>query len=179
MGPRLFKAPAFEALIDSIWMQSLATAVWSKEVARSLRRNVELGFICGLLHQIGKPVVLQAIQEIDSLNVDLHADWQIVQLLDLHSKQAGLCVVERWKLPELVGETISWIDDYQSAPTVQDLVTLIAAARQLSEITLGDASDEVVFKLDSLTDLNLYQDDIAELMVRKDSILASVEEMAL
>ena len=180
MGPRLFKAPAFAPLIDSIWQQSLATAVWAKEIARSLRRNVELGFLCGLLHQIGKPVVLQAIQEINWRDVASHSDVQITRLLEMHSMTAGLCVVENWKLPELVGETIAWLDDYQSAPTAQELVTLIAAAHQLAEITLSDDSDDAaILELGILTELNMYSDDVEALLERKESVLASVGAMAL
>ena len=37
---------------------------FAKEIARMRRANVESAFLCGLLHDIGKPVILQALADL-------------------------------------------------------------------------------------------------------------------
>jgi len=37
---------------------------FAKELARQKRRNVETMFLCGLLHSIGRPLVLRLIGEV-------------------------------------------------------------------------------------------------------------------
>ncbi len=181
MGPKLFKAPGYAHRIDELWQESLATAVWAKEISRSLRRNVEVAFLCGLLHQIGKPVILQAIQEIDGDQAATRPDRELFDLLDAHSRAAGMRVCAYWQLPSPVSETIEWLDDPQQAPTVANLVAMIAGARLFARHTMhtDEFNEEELRAAPVLGELNLYQDNIEDLLVQRDTVLATVQEMAL
>ncbi len=112
MGPKLFNAPRHAALLERIWSESLATALWSREIARTLRRNVEVAFLSGLMHQIGKPVLLQALQEMLPGQGEQLEESLLLALLERHAAAAGLAVATHWGLPEPVAETIAHLGDF-------------------------------------------------------------------
>ena len=94
-----------------LWEHSLAVGVTAREVSRALgMRGVEESFLCGLLHDIGKLLLLnhdaegyEAVQRCDSES----------QLLDREQAaygythaQVGALVARRWNLPEQVSHVI-------------------------------------------------------------------------
>ncbi len=60
----VYRIPGFEEETRSLWRHALASGLYAKEIARRRRHNVETAFLCGLLHEIGKPVVLKAAVEV-------------------------------------------------------------------------------------------------------------------
>jgi putative nucleotidyltransferase with HDIG domain len=182
MGPKLFKAPAYAALIDTIWQESLATAIWAREIARKLRRNVEVAFLCGLLHQIGKPVVLQAVQETAPLIGQSLPDSTVIQhLIAEHTAAAGLSVAQKWNLPELVTEAIQHIGDFRAAPHSPELVAMIAVARALAIALLSKVAPDIdaLLVMPELEEINLYRSDVESLLANADVVRGTLEELAL
>ena len=60
----VFKLKGFESEITALFQHSVAAGMFAQEVARVTRRNVEDAFMCGLLHDVGRPVILQALVQI-------------------------------------------------------------------------------------------------------------------
>ena len=58
------KIPGHEADIRQLWRHALASGAYAKEIARLRRYNVESAYLCGLLHAVGKPVVLKVVTTI-------------------------------------------------------------------------------------------------------------------
>lgn len=181
MGPKLFKAPAYAALIDRIWHESLATGLWAREIARSLRRNVEVSFLCGLLHQIGKPVVLQAAQEILGMPAQPLDETLLARIMEQHAVAVGLEVAQRWHLPELVSETIGGMGENAAAERARDLVATVIVARAFAGATLDAAMPDVdtLAAVPELDEINLYRADIERLLGQLDAMRATLEELAL
>jgi HD-like signal output (HDOD) protein len=57
----VFTIKGYEKEIRRLWSHALATGLYGKEIARRIRHNVENAFLCGLLHSIGKPVILHLL----------------------------------------------------------------------------------------------------------------------
>lgn len=55
---KVFNVEGFKTDVRESFDLSLATAALSQEIARVRRLNVEDAFLCGLLHDIGRPVLL-------------------------------------------------------------------------------------------------------------------------
>jgi HD-like signal output (HDOD) protein len=182
MGPKLFKAPVYAGFIDLIWRESLATAVWAREIARSLRRNVEVSFLCGLLHQVGKPVVLQAVQEVLGPGAANAPDSASVgTLLEKFGTTVGLDVAAKWHLPELVVETIGHIHDFRSAPKSPELVAMVAAARAFATLTLQTAKPEadLLIEWPEMAEINLYRADIEKLLGQVEAVRETLKAIAV
>jgi HD-like signal output (HDOD) protein len=166
MGPRLFKAPAYAGLIARIWRESLATALWSREIARALRRNVEVSFLCGLLHAIGRPVLLQALQEEPGPDFGALADAALGALLERHARAAGLQVAAAWHLPEPVVAVIDGVNDFPGATRERALVAMVAGARAMALGMLqgGTIDASELAERPEMAEINLYRADIERLL---------------
>lgn len=172
MGPKMFPAEGFESLISEIWRSSLATALWSREISRLARCNVEIAFLCGLLCEIGRPAVLQTVLQV-SKEIGVVVDRDSMQpLLESYQAQVGVMLVEQWQLPEIVGQTIFGVTATEVEPNAQSIVDIVKAAKVFATTTLA----ETPFELDTLianpkiVAVNLYAEDIESLLERSETI---------
>jgi len=102
----VFKLKGFEAEVTALFQHSVSAALFAAEVARVTRRNVEDAFMCGLLHDVGRPVILQALVQIlaeEKLHVPAPA--VIAATGALHCDVGGT-LAETWGLPEAVEMSI-------------------------------------------------------------------------
>ena len=54
------QARGFEIDVKNVFSHATAAALFAQEIARATRRNVEDAFLSGLLHDVGRPVLLAA-----------------------------------------------------------------------------------------------------------------------
>src|SRR6202044_293435 len=47
-----------------LWRHSLASALWSRQLAHMLAQETDMCYLCGLLHNVGKVVTLGAVHEL-------------------------------------------------------------------------------------------------------------------
>ncbi len=177
LNEKMFNAPGFEKHVSNIWKFSLATALWAKEIARVTRRNVDATFLCGLLHAIGRPVALQAALEIaQEQGITLTAE-DVSEIEKLYQKQIGLIVCKEWDMPLLVQETIEYLETYDDAPNAREQAAMVNGASCFSTLTLNNSelNEEQLRELPIIEDLNLYQDEVDELLEKLDTLKATVE----
>ena len=169
MGPKMFSVLGYESVVKDIWQSSLAIAIWAKEIARIGRRNVESTFLCGLLFQIGRPVVLQTVLAQGDAAMDLAT---LQSLMATYQTRVGGELARHWQLPVAVSQTITGIEATGSVAGVQDIVDSIKAARVFAAITLADRLyDGAVLSADpAVVEVNLYSDDVDKLLRKADSI---------
>lgn len=172
MGPKMFEAVGFESVVKHIWESSLAIAVWAKEIARLGRRNVESTFLCGLLFQIGRPVVLQTVLDItkdDQTVIDLDT---MESLMERYQAPVGSVLAKHWQLPIAVSHTINGIDSSGPSEGSQDIVDTIKAAMAFAKVTMDDRryDGEALSAEPSVIEVNLYSDDVQRLLDKADSI---------
>ncbi len=177
----VFRVQGYEPEITSLWRQALASGLYAKEIARVGRHNVEGAFLGGLLHTIGKPVVLNAVLEIQQ-TMGLALEWEsFSMLLDVHHVQVGASVVEKWKLPPQVKEAILYYRDYTKSPNPSPVAMVTCLADYLaSHILKLDSLDEAGLQSLPVVDaLNLYPDEMETLHAHGETILQSVDSMVV
>jgi len=183
LGPKLFKAPLYASLIDGIWTESLATALWSREISELLRRDADASFLSGLLHQIGKPVVLQAVQEVLGPGVTSADGADPALVVEKHAVAAGMAVASKWHLPESVTITIGHVRDFRAAPAHRPLVAMVAAARVLALQSLAEDGCEdgaaVLLDRPEMAELGLDAGHIGQLLERTPSVRESLGALCL
>jgi len=181
LGPKMFSVPGFEAVVKDIWQSSLAIAIWAKEIARIGRRNVESTFLCGLLFQIGRPVMLQTVlARADAATAAL--DLATLEcLMTKYQARVGSELAEQWQLPVAVSQTINGIDAQGPVAGVQDIVDAIKAASVFAAITLTDRRyDGDVLSADpAIVEVNMYSDDVEKLLNKADSIHDTLGALSL
>lgn len=114
-----FKVPGWDDEVKGLWQYSLASGAYAKEIARMRRFNVESAYLCGLLHGIGRPVVLQTLVALSKEQGTTLSKELMQQLLDGYYIQVGLLVADEWGLPPPVVESIGFHVDYNYAKTAK------------------------------------------------------------
>ncbi len=140
---RLFTDAAHETLLKDMWRTAVATAYWAREIARPRRITVDLAHLCGLLHRIGRPVVVRCLaQAPDGSSTRLSAG-QRIQLVDRFEAAAGAALCGVWNLPDPVSTTIEhWRDDAYRG-TWERQIRQVRLAELLASRSLGRPIDEL------------------------------------
>jgi putative nucleotidyltransferase with HDIG domain len=168
---RVFEVTGFETEVRGAFRHSFATALFAQEIARARRATVDSAFIAGLLHDIGRPLLLQAL-------IDLHRDAKIAperQAIlaaadEAHADVGGL-LADSWALPPRVAEAVR----KHHAPAGCELAMMVALADSLAHAALDGGEPAVT---EHAAPLNLYPEDVAALVARSADIVTTVEAIA-
>ena len=176
-----FKVPGYEEDVKRLWRHSLASGAFAKEVARMRRVNVESAYLCGLLHAIGKPVVLRtattlASQQRITLETPLLSGW----IAGYHA-EVGALIADKWGLPKQVAVAIQYYGDYDHATEFRQECLLTCVADLLANhlLTPDEMPEDTLREHSVFVELNLYPKDIDQLMTMKDRVLTVVNAMNL
>lgn len=146
-----------------IWEHSLAVALVSREIGRVLGlRGTEEAFICGLLHDIGKILLLRA----DFVNyTNLLAEQNETLMLNAEIEsygythaQIGSFVANRWSLPDGVCHTILNHHDPSQSGQFAVIAHLVCVADMIANMNgfgLRNSQTEFPEETDSTILLNL------------------------
>jgi HD-like signal output (HDOD) protein len=144
------------------------------------RFNVEEAFLSGLLHDVGRPVLLQAI-------VDLHKELRLPENTAAieaaareHHAPVGSALVAKWSLPAALADTIRFHHMPGEAPSDPKGPMMASLSDELSHHVLdGEARDEAALRSHRALDvLNLYPDDVDKLLAMRERIVEMVTAIA-
>jgi len=180
IGAKMFNTPGYEGYVTDIWRHALATSLWSKEIARQGRSNVEVAFLAGLLHSIGRPAVLQTILDIAAQqNVSL-SKGEIQHLENKYCQQVSQAVVNSWQMPTLVIEAVSaYTDQNSDLPIGLQAAQITVGSRFATHMLKPENLDkEILLSLPALAILNLYQDEVETLLGQTEIVQARLEGLS-
>ncbi|MCH2204284.1 MAG: HDOD domain-containing protein [Lentisphaerales bacterium] len=175
----LFNVPGQEKAVHYLWKHSLASSAYAKEIARSRRRNVESAYLCGLLHTIGKPIVLKSLHQICRKEKVEFTLEETLQILEEEHKAMSLRMAKEWDLPEQVIQTVEFFDHFQDCDNFEDEVyTVVLAHLCADDLTDVNAlSEEELSEHDIIDLLNMYLEDLEEVLNKKEKILELISSM--
>ncbi|WP_417382864.1 HDOD domain-containing protein [Gimesia sp.] len=132
--------------VDDFWRHSLSVAIGARQLARHLVIcDPEEAFLAGLLHDIGKLILLESCTEqylaliaaANAKNQPLHT-LEETQLGFNHT-DVGFALCERWKIPESVAYTVQnhhcWNCDMTISTEQDQLLSLINTANNLAKVS--------------------------------------------
>jgi HD-like signal output (HDOD) protein len=119
-----------------LWRHSLASALWSRQLAHMLAEETGLCYLCGLLHNIGKVVTLGAVYELARQAGSRLAGEDYDRLIEIFHRQIGAHVVGAWGLPApVLAVTAGW-ESYAAAGAAKFESNVINVAHALADFTL-------------------------------------------
>lgn len=170
---RIFDVRGFEADVRRSFAQSLAAAAFAQEIARMRRLNVQEAFLCGLLHDVGRPVLLQSLSN-RRKNHGLTADDDVLRgAADSQRIPLAGALVRSWDLPDRLAECIvHQATPLQSAECTQTAAILnlaidLAALSFDPDVSLAEAN----FTHPMIEVLNLYPEQVTQILRHRDSIV--------
>lgn len=131
---------------QQIWQQSLACALMARVIAQTLKVDRETAFLCGLLMDFGKIVLLSLIHDVMRSDARLQRApvGFVGEVLESYHCKVGGIVAEKWALPTPVREAITFhhtpslTPDYSTWAAIASLSDSLAAHCSESE----DAQDQ-------------------------------------
>jgi putative nucleotidyltransferase with HDIG domain len=132
---RVFRVKGFEPDVHRAFRHSLGAAIYAREIARARRRDEDEAFLAGLLHDVGRPILFQAVADVhDGLRLaDRPAVLSVIA--ELHAT-VGASLARRWGLPLRVTEAIRDHHDAATAVSPPELTLLVTLADDLSHYAL-------------------------------------------
>jgi len=138
------------------WRHSIATAACARALARRMRFNQDIAFTAGLLHDIGRLVLVTAHPDAYAQVVAWHAqhggDWQEAEqaVLGIDHVDAGVALADHWNFSSTMRQAIA----YHHAPDIHGAGFLAAIVHVANAIVhaldLAGEDDELVPRVTSV-----------------------------
>ena len=125
---RVFDVPEFEAHVRQSFRYSLATAAFAQEIARVRRMNVEEAFLTGLLHDVGRPILFQALADRRRTHGLVASEADVLRVAGESRISFAAKLIVQWELSQRVGEAVQ----FQSSPLEAPVCALQAASLNLA-----------------------------------------------
>ncbi|HVW24857.1 MAG TPA: HDOD domain-containing protein [Polyangiaceae bacterium] len=173
---RVFRVRGFEQELTDLFRHCLATAHFAQEIARTKRWNVEEAFLAGLLHDIGRPVLLQAVSDLArELDVRLPKAHALTLVTSAHER-AGARLVTRWELPPRVADAVLHHHHHMQAQG-GPLFAVVGLADELAHFALRDGTVDEQMLRDSprVGTLHLYPEEMTALVACGEKVRLTVE----
>ena len=140
----------------AFWRHSIATAVCARSLARRLRFNQDVAFTAGLLHDIGRLVLVtghtQAYGEVLAWRASHDSDWLDAEraVLGVDHVEAGVALALHWNFSDMMRQAIA----YHHAPETPGAGFLAAIVHVANAVVhaldLAGEDDELVPVLSSV-----------------------------
>jgi HD-like signal output (HDOD) protein len=122
-----------------LWQHAVESALAARRIAESIKYpEPEEAFIGGLVHDIGKLVILMLFPEPYREILKLKKVQQMasipaeMQVLDCNHQQIGRLLLDRWNMPDSTKACAEFHHHHQDCSTHNDLVAIVAYADHLS-----------------------------------------------
>lgn len=174
---KVFDVPGHAVRIREMWLHSAAAAMYAKEVARHLGMNVEGAFLCGLLHDVGKPIVLQNLVDMARAKTDKPVPQAILAAaMDEFHEPVGARMVRHWELPEWMAVVVEHHHDCDLAEELEREAQVTLMSDHLANWALGEGeSDDYVGDPEVHSGLGLGSEDIQSFLGMRGRVRELVE----
>ena len=156
--------------MQRLWDHARVVAQLARElVAASQSGDPDMGYLAGLLHDIGKPVVAGLLLETERswLETRKGAQWitgaQWVSVLGRCHQKVGLAIAEKWEMPEPVQRAVRDCAAYDQTDrlSVANCVSLANAIAKQSGVHVGEiVKDEVAAQVTAGRELLNIDDQV-------------------
>ena len=177
---RAFQVKGHEVEVRALFKHSLAAGLFAQEVARLRRLNVEDAFLGGLLHDVGRPALIQAaIDTSAELGLPTPTQGDLDTLSDALHEELAETLIRAWGLsPKLAGA----IRHHHHPAEAGDLAASASLLQLADDIAhhlmpLREVTLDALHTHPALSVVNLYPEDLDALLARGPEILAQVEAL--
>ncbi len=162
-----------DKLFERLWVHSLACAYAARSLAaRQKLPDVEKYFFMGLMHDIGKPLLLKLLSQSSYNKTEFDIEGIIFAIQEVHTTFGGMSL-KRWGFREDFVNVVKRHDDNDVGPHTNKEILIIHLANNLcretghslfeADTALADLKSAKLLKADGET-LNTIAEEIKGLM---------------
>lgn len=180
---RVFTSERHMDFVRKLWRYSVAAGCFSKEIARLQRHHVESTFLCGLFHNVGKPVVLDALTKFEETTGRDLALKTVHLAIDEYHVRAGCKLAREWNLPPQVAEAVQYHQNYGDAPLFGQVAMIVNLAVEIATIVLEHGEEHWSESVETLgrsqvsSNLGLTAKNLETLMSHAKRVKEAVKSM--
>jgi len=173
------KDPSRQRIFRALWNHSVATALGARCLAGTEGGGAEDAFLAGLLHDIGKLLVLEAIQTLEKRGAPSTTPAVVEELMDLLHAELGNRCLTSWKLPAWTASVALHHHDARPAASETLLLRVQVANAIARKIGAHPAPDPALVLRDvpAVALLGLTDDGLASVSAAVESELASLRAL--
>ena len=169
-----------KAIIERLWEHSLSCAYASQIVCQVQKFNpAQDPFTLGLLHDIGRLVLLQAVGELQlkkKIGEDINSDDLAATITSNHGK-FGAALLKRWKFPDEYIHISNFHDDLSDAETITNELLIVQFANLLVKTMGYDSFDSPEIDLESAPSVKLLKLDPEKIETIRSRVETHMDEM--
>lgn len=175
----VFYVDGHETALQRLWEHAIASGGYAREVARLKGIDAENAFLCGLLHGIGKPAVLQLVADVETDRSERVSSDTLRALMDEFHVRIGGSLAERWELPPEVCSALRSYGDVGCVEgvAVEAIVTAVASVFATHLLEPESLDQETLLAHPACTSLALSPEDIEVLLSRGEGVSVLVDSM--
>ncbi len=167
--------------LDGTFPHAYATAQFAQAIAKATNLNSEELFLAGLLHDLGRPVLMQAAVSIHRQHSpDAPIDRSAaLAAIDLLHAQASRALAESWRLPQRVAIAVGYHHQPHETKAFASYAHVVALADAFAHATLDDGDFDAVQEHPSAVDLSFGPDKLKLVKQMKDAIREAAAAMGV
>lgn len=178
---RVFYVPGHQQRIRELWRHSAATACYAKEIAHVMRRDMESAFLCGLLHDVGMPMVMQLVCDLERDKVVPSVTEPLMEaaMHEFHA-QLGARMADAWQLGPWIRLVILHHHEPARAKFHPEEIPVVALADALADWASDGTQTEDDYSPDRpvYDALRMHEGALHSLLAKRARVLESVEAFA-
>jgi HD-like signal output (HDOD) protein len=175
---KLLNIPGQNRVARQLWRHALASALWARQLAQRVAYDPNMSYLCGLLHDVGKPIALGIVHDVASRERLQLSPQQYERLIEAFHRPLGALAASAWTLPQSVLATMAQWEAYAAAGDLRIECNIVALAHNLADGTLNGASrltHELLAAQPVYLDLGLEAHDAIGIAEAMDSVGAEVD----
>ncbi|MFZ5807137.1 MAG: HDOD domain-containing protein [Verrucomicrobiota bacterium] len=171
--------------MGSFWRHSVACAIGARSIAIKFReRNIEDYFLAGLIHDLGRLVLLFHLPQKAEASTQMAMEQRIpickaeTQVITFSHADLGSRILKEWKLPESLCEMVGMHHQpLASSPYYRATNVIHVADYIVDTMKIGDCGEGVISPAQG-SSLKIFEENEACLDSVMDEIERSTEELA-
>ena len=173
------KSPARAQRLAELWNMSLTAAVTTRRLALG-QTNPEEAYLAGLLHDIGKPLVLKLLDQCEKNLLEPLTPGAVEELLEALHVELGHKLLQLWRIPEPVCD-VTLRHHHPKPGTSEILLARVQAGDAVANYLALDDEERAkqpIMEHPAIERLNFTELELADLMIDIEDQVALLRQFA-
>jgi len=143
---KVFRSGMFGKIAKELWTHSVGSAFAARTIAFSIHADKEEAFLCGLMHDLGKMILLSILEETQKkmkLKDFRPSEGLMNTILKQYHSDVGELACVNWNLPETVQSAIKFHHNLDNIETKEPMpVIVVLSSRFARHVVLSEQDRE-------------------------------------